>query len=56
MNINSAIGIPSGVKKKFIKRMFTVIGRIRIFARVTYLPLTKDSPQSNSMLFANGIK
>ena len=56
MNINSAIGIPSGAKKKLINKMFIVIGRMIMFARVTYRPETKDKPQSNSIDFANGIK
>lgn len=34
--------------------MFMVIGNIRMLANVTYLPDKKDSPQSNSIAFANG--
>jgi hypothetical protein len=51
-----AIGIPSGERKKLINSMFKVIGKIKILAKVTNLPETKDSPQSNSILLARGIK
>jgi len=36
--------------------MFKVMGRIKILAKVTYLPVRKDNPQSNSIDFAKGIK
>jgi len=35
--------------------MFTVIGKIKILASVTYRPDTKAIPQSNSIDFARGI-
>ena len=53
-NKNTAIGIPSGDKKKLINKMFKVIGRIRILANVTYRPVRNDNPQRNSIDFAKG--
>ena len=55
-NTNKANGIPSGVRKKLMNSMFTVTGKMRIFAKVTQRPVTNDNPQSNSTDFAKGIK
>ena len=55
-NTNNAIGRLSGVKKKFINKIFNVTGKMTILASVTYRPVIKERPQRNSSDFARGIK
>ena len=50
------MGSPLGDKKKLINKKFKVMGRIKILAKVRYLFVRKDNPQSNSIDFTEGIK
>ena len=52
----TAIGKPSGARKQLINSMLMVIGKIRILANVTYFPVIQETPQSNSIALAKGIK